>query len=107
VDIFIEDPNDPVRRLFDLLGTPLVALLIAVVVAMFTLGRGSGMDKARIGKCVDSSLPAIAGIILASGADELPFLINAATFAFMAVVLWTLPRSATRVRSWWSTRPAM
>jgi GntP family gluconate:H+ symporter len=64
VDIFIEDPNDPVRRLFDLLGTPLVALLIAVVVAMFTLGRGSGMDKARIGKVVDSSLPAIAGIIL-------------------------------------------
>ena len=64
VDIFIEDPNDPVRRLFDLLGTPLVALLIAVVVAMFTLGRGSGMNKARIGKVVDSSLPAIAGIIL-------------------------------------------
>jgi GntP family gluconate:H+ symporter len=63
-DIFIEDPNDPLRRVFDLLGTPLVALLIAVVVAMFTLGRGSGMDKARIGKCVDSSLPAIAGIIL-------------------------------------------
>ena len=31
---------------------------------MFTLGRGLGMDKARIGKCVDSSLPAIAGIIL-------------------------------------------
>ena len=62
-DIFIEDP-DPLRRVFDLLGTPLVALLIAVVVAMFTLGRGSGMDKARIGKCVDSSLPAIAGIIL-------------------------------------------
>ena len=31
---------------------------------MFTLGRGSGMDRAQIGKCVDSSLPAIAGILL-------------------------------------------
>jgi GntP family gluconate:H+ symporter len=63
-DIFIEDATDPLRRVCDLLGTPLVALLIAVVVAMFTLGRGSGMRRPEISKCVDSSLPAIAGIIL-------------------------------------------
>ena len=64
VDIFIDDATDPLRQVFDLLGTPLVALLIAVVVAMFTLGRGSGMARPEISKCVDSSLPAIAGIIL-------------------------------------------
>ena len=29
--------------MLDFLGTPLVALLIAVIVAMFTLGRGAGM----------------------------------------------------------------
>jgi gluconate:H+ symporter, GntP family len=64
VDIFIEDSTNTLRQVFDLLGTPLVALLIAVIVAMFTLGRGSGMDRALIGKTVDSSLPAIAGILL-------------------------------------------
>ena len=64
VDIFIDDSTNTLRRVFDLLGTPLVALLIAVIVAMFTLGRGSGMDRVMIGKTVDSSLPAIAGILL-------------------------------------------
>jgi GntP family gluconate:H+ symporter len=63
-DIFIEDPEDTVRQVLDVLGTPLIALLIAVVVAMFTLGRGSGMTARETSKCVESSLPAIAGIIL-------------------------------------------
>ena len=58
VDIFIDDSTNTLRRVFDLLGTPLVALLIAVIVAMFTLGRGSGMDARLIAKTVDSSLPA-------------------------------------------------
>ena len=64
VDIFIDDSTQTFRQVFDLLGTPLVALLIAVVVAMFTLGRASGMDRARISKTLEGSLPAIAGIIL-------------------------------------------
>jgi GntP family gluconate:H+ symporter len=64
VDIFIDDSTNTLRQVFDLLGTPLVALLIAVIVAMFTLGRGSGMDRGMIGRTVDSSLPAIAGILL-------------------------------------------
>jgi GntP family gluconate:H+ symporter len=53
-----------VRVVFDVLGTPLVALLIAVVVAMFTLGRGAGLDRRGISRVVESSLPAIAGILL-------------------------------------------
>ena len=49
---------------FNVLGTPLVALLIAVVVAMFTFGLGVGMSKGEVAKCVESGLPPVAGIIL-------------------------------------------
>ncbi|MGZ6743789.1 MAG: GntP family permease, partial [Nocardioides sp.] len=64
VDIFIDDSTQTFRQVFDLLGTPLVALLIAVVVAMFTLGRGAGMGRAEVSRTLEGSLPAIAGIIL-------------------------------------------
>jgi GntP family gluconate:H+ symporter len=64
VDIFIDDDGQWFRVLFDTLGTPLIALLIAVVVGMVTLGRGGGMSKAEITKCVESGLPPVAGIIL-------------------------------------------
>ena len=47
-DIFVADKANPVRSVLDFLGTPLIALLIAVVVAMFTLGRGAGMDTRGI-----------------------------------------------------------
>ncbi|MDT5017769.1 MAG: gluconate:H+ symporter, GntP family [Mycobacterium sp.] len=64
VDIFIADDTHPVRQTFDILGRPLVALLIAVVVGMFTLGRGAAMTRDQIVKCVETSLPPVAGIIL-------------------------------------------
>lgn len=64
VDIFIADDTQTLRQVFDILGTPIIALLIATVVAMFTLGRGAGMTRAQVAKCMESSLPAIAGIIL-------------------------------------------
>jgi gluconate:H+ symporter, GntP family len=35
-----------------------------VVVAMFTFGRGSGMDREKIGSSISASLPPIAGILL-------------------------------------------
>ncbi|MHC3003643.1 GntP family permease [Gordonia metallireducens] len=63
-EIFIDDEDQLLRRVLDILGTPLIALLIAVVVAMFTLGRGSGMDRETISKCTGAALPAIAGILL-------------------------------------------
>lgn len=47
VDIFIDDKKNLVRQVFDTLGTPLIALLIAVIVGMFTLGRGAGMGRKR------------------------------------------------------------
>ncbi len=64
VDIFIDDKKNFVRQVFDTLGTPLIALLIAVIVGLFTLGRGAGMGRDEVTKCIESGLPPIAGIIL-------------------------------------------
>jgi GntP family gluconate:H+ symporter len=64
VDIFIDDDSQLFRQIFDSLGTPLVALLIAVIVGMFTLGRGAGMGRDEITRCIESGLPPVAGIIL-------------------------------------------
>ncbi|MCW2793234.1 MAG: idnT [Nocardioides sp.] len=63
-DIVVDDNTAPVRRVLDLVGEPIFALLIALVVAMFTLGRGSGMDRSQVSRTMSESLPPIAGIIL-------------------------------------------
>ena len=63
VDIFLAKTN-PVYVVLDFLGTPLVALLLAVIVAMFTFGRGAGMDRRSVMGSVESALPPIAGIVL-------------------------------------------
>ena len=63
-DIVVTDPEAPTRQVLDVLGTPLIALLIAVIVAMFTFGRGAGMGRAELAKSLESSLPGIAGILL-------------------------------------------
>jgi GntP family gluconate:H+ symporter len=64
VDIFIDDENNTLQQTFDVLGRPLIALLIAVVVGIFTLGRGASMTRDQITKCLETSLPPVAGIIL-------------------------------------------
>jgi len=63
-DIFIDDESNLLRQVFDTLGRPLMALLIAVVVGIFTLGRGAAMTRDQIVKCIEMSLPPVAGIIL-------------------------------------------
>ncbi len=63
-DIFIDDKGNLLRQTLDILGRPLVALLIAVVVGIFTLGRGAAMTRDQIVKCIETSLPPVAGIIL-------------------------------------------
>ena len=40
-DIVIDDPEDGVQKVFDVIGNPFIALLIAVLVAMVTFGIGS------------------------------------------------------------------
>ncbi|MFD7106739.1 GntT/GntP/DsdX family permease [Streptomyces celluloflavus] len=68
VDIVIDDPKDVTQRVFDVIGSPLIALLTAVVVAMFTLGRPAGFTKGRIATTVEKSLGPIAGVLLIVGA---------------------------------------
>jgi GntP family gluconate:H+ symporter len=63
-DIFIDDKSQWLRQILDTLGTPLIALLLAVIVGMFTLGRGAGMTRDELTKCIESGLPPVAGIIL-------------------------------------------
>src|SRR6187200_1369299 len=55
-DIVIDDEENRVQQVFDVIGNPFIALLIAVFVAMFTFGRGSGMDRAGITKSIGDSL---------------------------------------------------
>jgi len=45
-------------------GMPVVALLAGVIVAMFTLGAASGLDRRQISQSVAGALPPIAGILL-------------------------------------------
>jgi GntP family gluconate:H+ symporter len=63
-DIFISDKANPVRSTLDFLGTPLIALLIAVIVGMFTFGRGAAMGLRGVARSLEQSLPPIAGILL-------------------------------------------
>jgi GntP family gluconate:H+ symporter len=66
-DIWL-DKGTTLRTVLDAIGTPLFALLVAVVVAMFTLGLSAGFGRRRISAIVTESLPPIAGILLIVGA---------------------------------------
>jgi GntP family gluconate:H+ symporter len=63
-DIVVDDPEATGQKIFDVIGTPLVALLIGVLVAMLTFGRGAHMDRQELTDSVASGLPPIAGILL-------------------------------------------
>ncbi|MET1063074.1 MAG: gluconate:H+ symporter [Aeromicrobium sp.] len=62
------DEGTTARSILDFIGEPLVALLIAVIVAIFTFGIATGMSKDEVSDVLSSSLPPIAGIILIVGA---------------------------------------
>ena len=66
-DIWL-DEDSTARTVLDAIGTPLFALLAAVVVAMFTLGLGTGLGRDRLAASISASLPPIAGILLIVGA---------------------------------------
>ncbi|MBM7170315.1 gluconate transporter [Streptomyces sp. G44] len=68
VDIVVDDPEATVQRVFDVVGSPLVALLAAVIVGMFTLGRAAGFTKDRLSATVEKSLAPIAGVLMIVGA---------------------------------------
>ncbi|GAA3464607.1 GntP family permease [Saccharothrix longispora] len=60
----VADEGNPVRAVLDFLGTPVIALLIAVIVSMVTLGGGAHMSGREIARTVEAGLPPIAGILL-------------------------------------------
>ncbi|HJQ02197.1 MAG TPA: SLC13 family permease [Jatrophihabitans sp.] len=64
VDVLDQHGDDVLKRVLDFIGTPLIALLVAVLVAMYTLGVAAGFDRSRLSGTVDASLPPIAGILL-------------------------------------------
>ncbi|MEU8846874.1 gluconate:H+ symporter [Streptomyces sp. NPDC048564] len=68
VDIVIDDPENTVQRVFDVVGSPLIALLASVLVGIFTLLRPAGFSKERVSPLVEKSLAPIAGILLIVGA---------------------------------------
>lgn len=68
VDVVVDDPKHHVQRVADVIGSPLIALLAAVLVGMFTLGRAAGFGRDRLASTVEKSLVPIAGILLIVGA---------------------------------------
>ncbi|MFB9239424.1 GntP family permease [Plantactinospora siamensis] len=58
------DKGTTARTTLDIIGTPVVALLAGVLVAMFTLGRQAGFNRAQTSAVLGGSLPPIAGILL-------------------------------------------
>ncbi|ARZ68276.1 GntP family permease [Streptomyces sp. HU2014] len=68
VDVVVDDPKDHVQRVTDVIGSPLIALLSAVLVGLFTLGRAAGFGRDRLATTVEKSLVPIAGILLIVGA---------------------------------------
>jgi GntP family gluconate:H+ symporter len=60
--------DTPLRRWIVFAGTPLMAMLLAVLLALYTLGRGCGFDRVRLLAFAEESLPPIAGVLLVVGA---------------------------------------
>ncbi|MEV8503992.1 SLC13 family permease [Actinoplanes sp. NPDC051475] len=58
------DEGTRLRTVFEVLGTPVVALLFGVLLAMWTLGKRAGFDRAQTSSVIGGSLPPIAGILL-------------------------------------------
>ncbi|MFE7379776.1 gluconate:H+ symporter [Streptomyces zhihengii] len=68
VDIVVDNPENGVQRVTAVIGSPLIALLAAVIVGLFTLGRAAGFTKDRLSTTVEKSLAPIAGVLLIVGA---------------------------------------
>lgn len=67
-DIVDPDTDAAWKAVLNFVGTPAIALLIAVLAGFFLLGRPAKMDRAALSESVGSSLPGIAGILLIVGA---------------------------------------
>ncbi|MGW3683976.1 GntT/GntP/DsdX family permease [Streptomyces prasinus] len=68
VEIVVDDPENGVQRVFNVIGSPMIALLASVLVGIFTLVLPAGFSKDRISGLVEKGLAPIAGILLIVGA---------------------------------------
>lgn len=66
-DITTPDTS-PVRQWMDFIGNPIVALLAALLVGIWTFGFARGLDARQVGKQLDASLLPVAAILLIIGA---------------------------------------
>ncbi|MGH9315079.1 MAG: gluconate:H+ symporter [Vicinamibacterales bacterium] len=60
--------NGAVRRWLGFAGSPLVAMLLATLLSLYTFGRACGFDRVRLLRFADESLPPIASVLLVVGA---------------------------------------
>jgi GntP family gluconate:H+ symporter len=63
-DVVAEQSKSNLKTLLDFIGTPLIALTIAVIFGIIALGRGGKMNKDAVSGSLEKSLPPIAGILL-------------------------------------------
>jgi gluconate:H+ symporter, GntP family len=64
IGALVLNSDNSVRKVTDFVGTPAVALLVAVLVAMLALGRAAGMNREQINGSLGAGLPGVAGILL-------------------------------------------
>ncbi len=61
-------PDGTVRRVISFVGSPLMAMMVATIVAFVTFGRSCGFTRIRLLEFAEQSLPPIAGVLLVVGA---------------------------------------
>lgn len=64
---FLPDGN-VIRQLLSLIGTPAIALLIALALSAWLLAIRRGVTKDKLGEILDRAIPSSAGVILVAGA---------------------------------------
>jgi len=60
----VADKGNSVRDALDVLGNPPVALLFGLLLAMYSLGKRGGFNRAQTSSVIGGALPPIAGILL-------------------------------------------
>ena len=60
--------DGPVRQWLAFAGSPLVAMLLAALLALYTFGTACGFDRGRLLRFAEESVPPIAGVLLVVGA---------------------------------------
>ena len=60
--------DGPLRQWLAFAGSPLVAMLLAALLALYTFGTACGFDRGRLLRFAEESVPPIAGVLLVVGA---------------------------------------